>query len=233
MNVYKHRVEIYFEQRSCRIPAYQPSISLWLVLAVLDVEPECSMVNTDIVDPLDGSGIVATENNEVLHRFSAPHTMNQHRRVWNKKYVCCYSAAFLFYIGNCRSLLTEDTAFLLHITSATVLLAAALFHLAGGTIWNVYNVCIHHALFLSLLTVLHMCDCRHSSLLCFLLLPNTALRPFVYPGEPVPEETSIHSHPSCSSTILIIFLHLLRTIASSLLNPCTWQSLCTTSNHVH
>ena len=62
----------------------------------------------------------------------------------------------------------------------------------------------------------------------------TVLRPFVwdYPGEPVPEETSIHSHPSCSSTILIIFLHLPRTIASSLLNQHTWQSLCTTSNHV-
>ena len=60
------------------------------------------------------------------------------------------------------------------------------------------------------------------------------LWPFVrvYPGEPVPEETSIHSHPSCSSTILIIFLHLPRTTASSLLNPRTWDSLCTTSNHV-
>ena len=63
---------------------------------------------------------------------------------------------------------------------------------------------------------------------------TTVLRPFVqdYPGEPVPEETSNHSHLSCSSTILIIFLHLPRTIASSLLNPRTWQSLCTTSNHV-
>ena len=63
---------------------------------------------------------------------------------------------------------------------------------------------------------------------------TTVLRPFVrdYLGEPVPEETSIHSHPSCSSTILIIFLHLPRTLASSLLNPRTWQSLCTTSNHV-
>ena len=50
---------------------------------------------------------------------------------------------------------------------------------------------------------------------------TTVLQPFVrvYPGEPVPEETSIHSHPSCSSTILISFLHLPRTIASSLLNP--------------
>ena len=61
----------------------------------------------------------------------------------------------------------------------------------------------------------------------------TVLRPFVrvYPGEPVPEETSIHSHPYCSSTILIIFLHLARTTASYLLNPRTWQSLYTTSNH--
>ena len=63
---------------------------------------------------------------------------------------------------------------------------------------------------------------------------TTILRPFVrvYPGEPVPEEISIHSHPSCSSTILIILLHLPLTIASSLLNPRTRQSLCTTSNHV-
>ena len=63
---------------------------------------------------------------------------------------------------------------------------------------------------------------------------TAVLRPFVwvYPGEPVPEETFIHSHPSCSSTILISFLHLLRIMASSLLNPRTWQSLCTTSNHV-
>ena len=39
---------------------------------------------------------------------------------------------------------------------------------------------------------------------------TTVLRPFVrdYPGEPVPEETSIHSHPSCSTTILVVFLHL-------------------------
>ena len=63
---------------------------------------------------------------------------------------------------------------------------------------------------------------------------TTVLRPFVrvHPGEPVPEETSIHSYPSCSSTILIIFLHLPRIIASSLLNPRTWQSLCSTSNYV-
>ena len=63
---------------------------------------------------------------------------------------------------------------------------------------------------------------------------TTVLRPFVrvYPGEPVPEETTIHWHPSCSSTILISFLHLPRTIASSLLNLHTWQSLCTTSIHV-
>ena len=66
---------------------------------------------------------------------------------------------------------------------------------------------------------------------------HTHTRPFYgsvrdYPGEPVPEETSIHSHPSCSSTILIIFLHLPRTIASSLLNPRIWQYFCTTYNHV-
>ena len=39
---------------------------------------------------------------------------------------------------------------------------------------------------------------------------TTVLRPYVlvYPGELVPEVTFIHSHPSCSSTILISFLHL-------------------------
>ena len=63
---------------------------------------------------------------------------------------------------------------------------------------------------------------------------TTVLRPFVwdYSGEPAPEETFIDSHSSFSSTILISFLHLPRTIASSLLNPRTWQSLCTTSNYV-
>ena len=77
-------------------------------------------------------------------------------------------------------------------------------------------------------------NCYHFH--CRTVNTHTAiLRPFVrvYPGEePGPEETSIHSHPSCSSTILISFLHLPRTIASSLLYPRTWQSLCTTSNHV-
>jgi len=63
---------------------------------------------------------------------------------------------------------------------------------------------------------------------------TTVVRPFVWvwPGEPVPEETFMHSHLSCSSTILISFLHLSQTIASSLLNPCTSQYLFTTSNHV-
>ena len=62
----------------------------------------------------------------------------------------------------------------------------------------------------------------------------TVLRSFVrvYTGELVLEETSIHSHPSCLSAILIILFHLSRTMASSLLNPSTGQSLCTTSNHV-
>jgi len=33
-------------------------------------------------------------------------------------------------------------------------------------------------------------------------------------GEPVPEETFTHSHPSWSSNIPICFLHLLRSTAS-------------------
>jgi len=44
------------------------------------------------------------------------------------------------------------------------------------------------------------------------------------PGEPVPEETFIHSHPSWSSIIPIYFLHLLWSMASSLFNPCALQS---------
>ena len=44
------------------------------------------------------------------------------------------------------------------------------------------------------------------------------------PGEPVPEETFTHSHPSWSSNISIYFLHLPRSVASSLFNSCTLQS---------
>ena len=44
------------------------------------------------------------------------------------------------------------------------------------------------------------------------------------PGEPVPEETFTHSHPSWSSNIPICFLHLQRSMASSLFNPRTLQS---------
>ena len=44
------------------------------------------------------------------------------------------------------------------------------------------------------------------------------------PGEPVPEETFTHSHSSWSSIIPICFLHLLRSMASSLFNPCALQS---------
>jgi len=44
------------------------------------------------------------------------------------------------------------------------------------------------------------------------------------PGEPVPEETFTHSHPPWSSNIPICFLHLLRSMASSLFNPRALQS---------
>jgi len=79
-----------------------------------------------------------------------------------------------------------------------------------------------------------VCNCITTTTTTTTHTHTTVLRLFirVYPGEPVLAETSIHSHPSCSSTILIIFLHLPQTIASSLLNPRIWQSLCTTSNHV-
>jgi len=40
-------------------------------------------------------------------------------------------------------------------------------------------------------------------------------------GEPVPEETFTHSHSSWSSIIPICFLHLLRTMASSVFNTIT------------
>ena len=51
---------------------------------------------------------------------------------------------------------------------------------------------------------------------------------WVYPGEPVPEETFIHSHPSCSLTILISFLHLPRTIipAQSTYLTITYFNTC-------
>jgi len=39
------------------------------------------------------------------------------------------------------------------------------------------------------------------------------------PGEPVPEETFTYSHSSWSSIVPICFLHLLRSMASSLFNP--------------
>jgi len=47
------------------------------------------------------------------------------------------------------------------------------------------------------------------------------------PGEPVPEETFTHSHPSWSSNIPICFLHLLRSMASYLFNPRALQSFST------
>jgi len=49
------------------------------------------------------------------------------------------------------------------------------------------------------------------------------------PGEPVPEETFTHSHSSWSSIIPICFLHLLRTMASSVFNPRSLQSFSTIS----
>jgi len=52
------------------------------------------------------------------------------------------------------------------------------------------------------------------------------------PGEPVPEETFTNSHPSWSSNIPICFLHLLRSMATSLFNPCTLQSFSTISLQV-
>jgi len=52
------------------------------------------------------------------------------------------------------------------------------------------------------------------------------------PGEPVPEETFTHSHSSWSSIILICFLHLLRSMVSSLFNPRALQSFSTISLQV-
>ena len=53
-----------------------------------------------------------------------------------------------------------------------------------------------------------------------------------YPGRPVPEETFTHSHPSWCQTSFIKFLHLLRSIASSLFSLRAWQSFSTTFLHV-
>ena len=102
-----------------------------------------------------------------------------------------------------------------------------------------YQLGFEFVIFCLVVVLEHICN------MASVVLTHTHTRPFygplsryrylvpgLVPGEPVPEETSIHSHPSCSSTILIIFLHLQRTIASSLLNPRTLQSLCTTSNHL-
>ena len=55
------------------------------------------------------------------------------------------------------------------------------------------------------------------------------------PGLPGWAGTRRNIHPLTSLLLIyhpISFLHLPRTIASSLLHPRTWQSLCTTSNHV-
>jgi len=49
------------------------------------------------------------------------------------------------------------------------------------------------------------------------------------PGEPVPEETFTHSHSSWSSIISICFLHLLRSMTSSLFNPRALQFFSTIS----
>ena len=51
---------------------------------------------------------------------------------------------------------------------------------------------------------------------------TTVLRPFirVYLGEPVPEERSIHSHPSCSSTHTpLVLLLLLNTEIQFIIDP--------------
>ena len=52
------------------------------------------------------------------------------------------------------------------------------------------------------------------------------------PGEPIPEETFTHSHPSWSSIIPICFLHLLRSMSSSVFNPRALQSFFTISLQV-
>jgi len=52
------------------------------------------------------------------------------------------------------------------------------------------------------------------------------------PGEPVPEETFTNSRTSRSSIISICFLHLLRSMASSLFNPHALQYFSTMSLQV-
>ena len=48
------------------------------------------------------------------------------------------------------------------------------------------------------------------------------------PGEPVPEDTFIHSHLSWShQSSFICFFHLIWSMASSLFNPHAWQSFST------
>ena len=49
------------------------------------------------------------------------------------------------------------------------------------------------------------------------------------PGEPVPEETFTHSYLSCHQLSLNCFLHLPRSMASSLFSQCAWQSFFTIS----
>ena len=49
------------------------------------------------------------------------------------------------------------------------------------------------------------------------------------PGEPVPGETFTHSHLSWSSVTLMCFIHLIRSMASSLFNLHAWQSFSTIS----
>ena len=64
---------------------------------------------------------------------------------------------------------------------------------------------------------------------------HNRLTAFVWdnPGRPVPEETLTHSHPTWSSDILfIIFLHLQRSMASSLFILRAWQTSQTTSLQV-
>jgi len=52
------------------------------------------------------------------------------------------------------------------------------------------------------------------------------------PGEPVPEETFTHSHSSWSSIIPIYFLHIIRSMASSLFHPRALHSFSTISLQV-
>jgi len=76
------------------------------------------------------------------------------------------------------------------------------------------------------------CNVIYRNVKCPITHIHTHIQPFYSsldfvwnnPGEPVPEETFTHSHPSWSSNIPICFLHLLRSMASSLFNPCALQS---------